>query len=405
MMTTSPEKLISTLSHKITIQIVFYGLAVSIVAILLVFSSFSIASHASASTGQGSNEKVRVIAETQEKASAAAADGCTIVRETKGLKAMVCDARVASILNLPEDPMVSVMDTGANLQIGANTVQDLGNNGAGRKIVVLDTGYNYNHVELKSSYLGGKDFVNNDNDPMDDNGHGSYVAGLITADGIRTDARGVAPDAGIISGKVLGRGGSGFFSDIVAGIYWAVDGPDGVYGTDDDFKADAINLSLGTSPPLVFKGYCDNAMPTMTAAIKYAVSKGVAVVIAAGNAGSEGVSIPGCISYATTVGAVKKTDSIASFSGRGKAVDITAPGVSLVSAWTGGISVYKVGSGTSDSTPIITATVALIKYNHPSYSQSQVEAALFKTAKDLGPVGKDSRYGYGRVVVPAAVNY
>ncbi|HEX2614769.1 MAG TPA: S8 family serine peptidase, partial [Nitrososphaera sp.] len=95
--------------------------------------------------------------------------------------------------------------------------------------------------------------------------------------------------------------------------------------------------------------------------------------------------------------------SIASFSGRGNAVDITAPGVSLVSAWIGGSSTYATASGTSMATPIISATVALIKHDHPSYSASQVQAALFNTAKDLGKAGKDTSYGYGRVVASAAV--
>jgi subtilisin family serine protease len=388
------------------IKSIFYTLAIGILIFTLISYSPLAASYATSTGNGGSNSgkaKVRVITETDEKAAAALDQGCNIVRETKGLKALVCTSDVASALGLPEDIRMFAVDAGANSQISASAVQDSGNNGTGRKLVVLDTGYNYGHVELNSSFLGGIDFVNDDNDPADDNGHGSHVAGLITADGILSNARGVAPGAGIIAGKVLDSSGSGFFSDVVAGIYWAVDGPDGVSGTGDDFNADAISISIGSSSPYVYKGYCDSVMPSMTNAIKYAVSKGVMVVVAAGNSGSAGVSIPGCISYSTTVGAVKKSDSIASFSGRGKAVDITAPGVSLVSSWIGGESTYATASGTSMATPIISATVALIKHDHPSYSPSQVEGALFKTAKDLGKAGKDTSYGYGRVVASAAV--
>jgi subtilisin family serine protease len=353
-------------------------------------------------SAKAGSEKVRVIAESEDKAAEAVAHGCDIVRETKGLRALVCSSEVASKLGLQEDIKVFAVDTGANSQIGADTVQSGGDTGLGRKIVVLDTGYNYFHAELSSSYGGGKDFVNNDNDPMDDNGHGSHVAGLITGDGVVSNTKGVAPDATIIAGKVLASSGSGYFSDIVAAVYWAVDGPDGISGTSDDFGADAISMSIGTSPPYTYKGTCDNVMPSMTNAIKYARDMGVLVVVAAGNSGNSGVSIPGCISYSTTVGAVNSSDKIASFSGRGKAVDIVAPGVSLLSAWTG--TSYVSASGTSMATPVVSGTVALIKYEHPGNTPSQTESVLFNTAKDLGKSGKDTTYGYGRINASAAAD-
>ncbi|MGH9991103.1 MAG: S8 family peptidase, partial [Nitrososphaera sp.] len=258
------------------------------------------------SRAEHDSERVRVIAESEQEAASALAHGCTVVRETKGLKALLCDSDVASSLDLKEDIKVFKADSGANWQIGANIVRKSGNSGAGRIIVVLDTGYNYNHPELSSSYLGGKDFVPlvPDNDPSDDNGHGSHVAGLITADGIKSSARGAAPKAGIISGKVLDNDGSGSISDVIAAIYWAVDGPDGEAGTADDFKADAISMSIATAPPYVFKTFCNSVLPSLTNAIKYAVNHGVVVVVAAGNFGSQGVSMPGCVTYSTTVGAV-----------------------------------------------------------------------------------------------------
>ncbi|MEK6952158.1 MAG: S8 family serine peptidase [Nanoarchaeota archaeon] len=346
---------------------------------------------------------VRVIAHTDEEVSSALTNGCKVVRDAKTLKALTCSADVASSLGLQEDIRVFAMDSGANTQIKADLVQTGGNVGEGRKVVVLDTGYNYNHPELSSSYLGGKDYVNDDNDPYDDNGHGSHVAGIITADGVDSKSKGVAPGTGIISGKVLSASGSGYFSDVVAAIYWAVDGPDGINGTVDDFNADAISMSLGTSQPYTYKGFCNSVLPDLTNAIKYAIDKGVTVAAAAGNSGKAGVSIPGCISYSTTVGAVNKYDKIASFSGNGNAVDISAPGVSLYSSWLG--SDYKTASGTSMATPVVSGTVALIKVAHPGYTVAQVQDALFKTAKDLGKTGKDTSYGYGRVDAYGAVNY
>ncbi len=361
------------------------------------------------------NETVRVLSHGQEETAKATASGCTVVRQTKQITALECPKNVADILVLAEDvhvfalgkkseetsPELDAMSVAANQQIGANLVQVAGNTGAGRKVVVLDTGYNYLHPELSSSYLGGKDFVNNDANPMDDNGHGSHVAGIITADGIVASAKGVAPGTGIIAGKVLGSDGSGYFSDVVASIYWAVDGPDGIYGNADDFAADAISLSLGTSAPYLYKGNCDTVMPDLTAAIRYAVQKNIPVVVAAGNSGNPGVSLPGCISYATTVGAVDSTDKVASFSGRGSAVDISAPGVNIYSSTLG--TSYASWSGTSMATPMVTAVIALMKSAHPLYTHSQVENKLFTTAKDLGKKGKDTDFGWGRVVANLAV--
>lgn len=342
----------------------------------------------------------RVLARSVEEVGKAEAHGCRLVRHVKDLHAFVCAQKDADALGLAEDIRVFALDTGANNQIGATAVQISGNTGFGRKVAVLDTGYNYLHPELISSYLGGKDFVNNDNDPIDDQGHGSHVAGIITADGITSMAKGVAPDTGVIAGKVLSASGSGFFSDIIAGIYWVVDGPDGVANTIDDFNADAINMSLGTGNPYLYKGFCDFVMPELTTAIKYAKDRGVTVVVAAGNT-SRGVSIPGCISYSTTVGAVDSADKIAKFSGRGSAVDIVAPGVNIFSSVLG--SGYATWSGTSMATPMVAGVVALTKFVHASYTSAQVEQAIFSTAKDLGSVGKDTVFGWGRVNALGAV--
>jgi len=390
-----------------------------LVAVAVLVAAFVLVSMVSARVvvDKGDLHK-RVIAHTEEEVGKAVSLGCEVVREAKTLKALRCPQAVADSLSLAEDVRVFALDdekevgvlkgpqpiaasASANKQIGADIVHASGNTGSGRKVVVLDTGYNYLHPELKSSYLGGKDFVNNDNDPMDDNGHGSHVSGIITADGVNPNAKGVAPDAGVIAGKVLDKNGSGYFSDVVAGIYWAVNGPDGIYGTSDDFGADAISLSLGTGAPYVYKNFCDGVLPDLTIAIKYATQKDVTVVVAAGNSGNSGVSIPGCISYSTTVGAVDSRDQVASFSSRGNALDISAPGVNIYSSVLG--STYATWSGTSMATPMITGVIALVKNAHPAFTQSQVENKLFSSAKDLGTKGKDTSYGWGRVRANLAV--
>ena len=368
----------------------------------IVFGVFSVIGGVAYSKGRGtSGEGKRVVAHSEADAHRAVEQGCNIVRKIKTLHALVCSEKAADALGLEEDTQVFAIDAGANTQIKADLVQAAGNTGAGRKVVIIDTGYNYLHPELASSFLGGKDFVNNDEDPMDDNGHGSHVAGIITADGIDPRAKGVAPDTGVLGVKALGAAGSGFFSDVVAGIYWAIDGTDGIASTSDDFHPDAINMSLGTPRPDVYRGFCDTVLPDLTAAIKYARDRGTVVTVAAGNEGRAGVSIPGCISYSTAVGAVSSADIVASFSGRGNAVDIVAPGVDIFSTVLGGS--YQNLSGTSMATPMVAGVVALVKFAHPSYLASSVENALFTTAKNLGKVGKDKNSGWGRVNAQGAV--
>jgi subtilisin family serine protease len=309
------------------------------------------------------------------------------------LKALVCSPALGAALGLVEDIPLQVADSTANAQVLATHVQDLGLTGRGRKIVVLDTGYNYNHPELASSYLGGTNFVNDTGDPFDNNGHGSHVAGIITGDGIDPRARGIAPETGIIAGKVLDANGFGYTSDLVAGIYWAIDGPDGYFGTADDFHADAINISIGTQgmyPSL----FCDAAVPAVTDAIRYARDHGVVVVIAAGNNGASGVSLPGCVSYSVTVGAIDRSNVITSFSGTGPAVDLVAPGVALYSAWLG--TSYKSLNGTSQAAPVVSGAIALFREAFPTASVEDLEHALLTSASDLGFLGKDNRYGWGQ---------
>lgn len=343
----------------------------------------------------------RVLAFSDEQANNAVNQGCKIVQETRGLKALICNPLVADSLGLQEDIQMFAVDTNANNQIGATTVQISGNiggsTGSERTIAILDTGYNYNHVQLSDSYIQGRDFVNNDNDPLDDNGHGTHVAGLITSNGFTSGtngplSKGVAPAAKIIPVKVLDSSGSGYFSNIIAGINWVVDNKPNV---------DAISLSLGSSK--TFKSTCDNYMPDMKKAIDYAISKGIVVVIAAGNSGNAGVSFPGCVSSALTVGAVDSKDNIASFSGRGSAVDVTAPGVSLYSTWIGSNTAYASASGTSMATPVVSGTIALVKSAHPDWTPAQVISKITSTAKDLGASGFDNSYGNGRIQANLAV--
>jgi len=338
----------------------------------------------------------RYVAFTDAAAAAAVSQGAKIVLETRGMKALLCPPAVAGALGLALDIPIKAADSAANAQVLATRLQGMGLTGKGRKVVVLDTGYNYVHPELSSSYLGGWNWIQHTDDPFDDNGHGSHVAGIITGDGIDPRARGIAPNTGIVAGKVLDQFGNGFTSDLVAAIYWAVDGPDGIYGDYDDFQPDAINISIGSTEGTVdASGYCDSVFPRLTYAMQYAVVHGVPVVVAAGNFGTLGVSYPGCISYAMAIGAVTASDVRASFSGVGASVALVAPGVGLYSSFLG--AGYATKDGTSQATPVVTGTIALLKEAFPNASMSDLQKALITTAADLGDPGKDQRYGWGRV--------
>ena len=107
-------------------------------------------------------------------------------------------------------------------RIGAGTVHDSGNKGTGIKVAILDSGIDYNHPDLNDNYQGGYDYVNNDKDPMDDNGHGTHCAGIVAAEDNVEGVVGVAPGADLYAVKVLDGGGNGYGSDVIAGIQWSV---------------------------------------------------------------------------------------------------------------------------------------------------------------------------------------
>jgi subtilisin family serine protease len=279
-------------------------------------------------------------------------------------------------------------------------------NGQGLRVAIIDTGIDYTHPDLGNGFgpshrvIGGYDFVNNDNDPMDDNGHGTHVAGIVAANG---GVVGVAPGANLLAYKALDANGSGSFSNVIAAIERATD-PDGNPATAD--AANVINMSL-TGP-----GNPDDAV---SQAVDNAVDQGVIVVVAAGNSGPgyETMGTPASARKALTVAASDKSDQLASFSSRGPMrdylgllkPDITAPGVSIRSTvplngqW-GSADRYNTLSGTSMAAPHIAGAAALIKQLHPTWTPDMIKANLMNTAKDLS----QNAYvqGAGRVRVNVA---
>ena len=280
--------------------------------------------------------------------------------------------------------------------------------GEGIKVAVLDTGIDYNHQELSGIYKGGYDFINDDDNPMDDNGHGTHCAGIIAANSDPEGVVGVAYGVDLYAVKVLDSGGSGAYSVIIDGINWAVNNVDyGDYG-----KMDVISMSLsGRSGSTALEAACDAAQDA-----------GIVIVCAAGNAGRRNVNAntvqyPALYDSTIAVGATDSSDARASFSSTGTGLDLVAPGVDIWSTFVGGG--YKLYSGTSMACPHVAGTVALMltqtvpdayddEYsdygdNDGFWDPIEVLDCLVSTADDLGKAGWDNAYGWGIVDAEEAV--
>lgn len=245
-------------------------------------------------------------------------------------------------------------------------------------IAIVDTGVDYNHPDLENKVIKGYDFVNTNSDPMDDHGHGTMVAGIAGAQSNNGEGiTGVCWNCKILAIKVLDSSGIGYYSWIADGIEYAV-----------DQGAKVVNISAGGSNPGI----------VLEDALDYAWRNNVVVVAAAGNESGQilypAAYSPKCIS----VGATDYADERAHFSNFGPNLDISAPGVEIVSTYPGGN--YAVGSGTSFSAPIVSGAAALLLSVKPNLTSDQVRKTLLYTSDDVNSSslpGFDYYLGYGRL--------
>ena len=259
------------------------------------------------------------------------------------------------------------------------------NTGTGIRVCVVDTGINRTHPDLNDNYVTGIDYVNDDDDPTDDNGHGTHVSGTIAAELNGAGVVGVAPDADLIVAKVLNSAGSGSYSDVIAGINWCASN-----------GAKVISMSLGGS----------SGSDALKNAVDTAYENNILVVAAAGNSGNkpgkgDNVSYPARYDSVIAVAATDSNNKRASWSSTGSKVEISAPGVSVKSTWLG--TGYGTISGTSMATPHVSGVAALIWKDDGSLTSAQVRNILDSTALDLGTTGRDNLYGYGLVRANVAV--
>jgi subtilisin family serine protease len=210
---------------------------------------------------------------------------------------------------------------------------------AGVDAYIIDTGVHIAHPEFEGRARVGKSFSNDGT--RDGIGHGSHVAGTI---GSKT--YGVAKNVSLIAVKVLDNQGSGTTSNVIAGIEWAAKDAAAKSGKNGKRKAVA-NMSLG-----------GGASTALDKAVKAATESGLVFAVAAGNSGRDACLLsPARVESAITVAASDKNDKLASFSERGKCVDIIAPGVDILSTWNNGKT--NIISGTSMATPHVCGVVAL----------------------------------------------
>jgi len=311
----------------------------------------------------------RVIADTisNKDIESFVSKGCFIKHRLKYTTSLDCPENIIGQLNVRESRVFHIVDINADKQIGADKVWAEGIDGSGVKVAILDTGIDTDHPELQDSYLGGYDYVNNDPYPEDDHGHGTHVSGIITANGLsNANSKGVAPGAGIYMYKVCDSGGSCYEDDMIAAMEAAV-------------QTDAKVMSISIGGGSYTTENCDS--DTLAAKVNWVVNQGLTVVVAAGNDG-KGVSSPGCASGAIAVGAVDSSNNVPYWSGRGLALDIVAPGVSIYSTLING---YGTMSGTSMATPHVAGVVALLLDANSGLTTSEIKNALYSTAN---PVNK-----------------
>lgn len=248
-------------------------------------------------------------------------------------------------------------------------------------ISVIDSGVNAGHPDLAGRVLTGYDFVNNDNDAHDDNGHGTAVAGVAAA--ATHNALGVAGltwSSPVLPVKVLGADGSGAYSNIIKGITFSADS-----------GARIINLSLGGT----------SSSKALQDAVTYAWNKSAVLIAAAGNNGNNTPVYPAACTHVVAVSATDSKDARPSWSNYGSYVELSAPGVSILT--THSATGYAHHNGTSFSSPVAAGVAALVASISPAASNAQIVDILLKNADDIGAAGYDVYYGHGRVNAARAV--
>jgi subtilisin family serine protease len=226
------------------------------------------------------------------------------------------------------------------------------NEAPGVHAYVLDTGVRATHTDFGGRVLPGYDFIDDDTDASDGNGHGTFVAGIIGG-----AKYGVAKKIKIVPVKVLDNNGSGTMSDVIAGIDWV---------TANAVKPAVANMSIGGS-----------ANAALDAALRNSIASGVSYTVAAGGSATDaGNFSPARVTEALTIGASGQNDCRSSSSNYGSVVDMFAPGVNIPGPWSTGDTATATLSGSSLSAPHVAGAAGIYLQANPTATAANVQAAL-----------------------------
>lgn len=277
----------------------------------------------------------------------------------------------------------------------------VGLDGRGIKVGIIDTGLDETHPDMKGRMIAFRDFINPGNkSPIDDNGHGTHVAGTIAGGSSSGRSIGVAPGAELVIAKGFNSRGNSEDAQLLLALQWMAD-PDGNTETKD--HVDIVSNSWNAYGEL--KKLTPESDP-FCAVLNRLRAMDVIPVFAAGNDGprADTIIVPGACPDSLTVGATDSRDSVASFSSRGpvnwknqvvQKPDLSAPGAGILSAESGGG--YSTKSGTSMATPHVAGALAVLMQNLDAANRPTAESKLKKSVNDLGQTGFDYGYGLGRI--------
>ncbi len=265
-------------------------------------------------------------------------------------------------------------------QINAEAGWDVTTGAASVVVALVDSGVSFAHPEFaQTHFLPGYDFVNKDNDPSDDNGHGTHVAGILfAAMNNELGIAGMAPGVSILPVKVLNSSGSGTWVDISNGIIYAV-----------DQGADIISLSIGG--PITSQ--------VLQTAVQYAAAHDVLIVTGTGNTGTNAPFYPAFYPETFAVGATDNTGQLWWQSNYGDSVDVVAPGVGVWSTyWTNTNPItYAYCTGTSMAVPHVSGLAALILSVRPDLSSADVRELIQQNAVSISQPRPNLYSGWGLI--------
>ncbi|WP_458190623.1 S8 family serine peptidase [Haladaptatus sp. NG-WS-4] len=255
-------------------------------------------------------------------------------------------------------------------RVDAEVAHTSGETGSGADIAIIDTGIDTDHPDLQANLGTGASFVDYTSSWNDDNGHGTHCAGIADAVDNSTGVIGISTAATLHAAKVLDGSGSGYASDVAAGIVWVA-----------DQGYDVGSLSLGSrQSSSVIKDACTTAY-----------ENGVLLVAAAGNdgPGNNSVGYPAAYQACIAVSATNKDDTLPRWSSRGSEVELAAPGANILSTYNDGG--YTSLSGTSMACPHVSGAGGQLMAN--SYTNSEARQRLRATAEDIGLPREEQGYG------------